>query len=307
MMKGLNAREERAFFHSPISFLRNFRNELAEDFLSKLASAERDGQVRRFGSKAYLLIRRLEWDSRHFGVPFFRIEFAEWDEGSKNPAELLSQSLRTLKSELRATYGRYYLFSEVPSEDLVMLQAMGGAGANLIETRLTYFRDDLQHFDWPERYRVRPATEADIPALRKVAASARNVHDRYHADPWFTEPAADEYMAVFVENSVNGFADIVMVPDEGKRSPGAFFTGKLTPREESAAGVGLGRIVLVAVGHECRGWHLRLMSEMSYHFKASGLQVGHMTTQSTNRAVIRNCEKLGYRYGRCTHVFSMHE
>ena len=65
-----------------------------------------------------------------------------------------------------------------------MLQAMGYAGARLIETRLTYFQDDLQKFDWPIRSSVRLATKSDIPALRKVAIDARNPFDRYHADPF---------------------------------------------------------------------------------------------------------------------------
>jgi dTDP-4-amino-4,6-dideoxy-D-galactose acyltransferase len=304
MMGDVNAHGQRAFFHSSLSFLSPHREKLSEDFLSKLAMAERDGRVRRFGVGARLFVRHLEWDSDHFGIPFFRLEFAEWDEGVADPAATVAQSLKALFADLGRLHGKYYLFSEIPSEDVAMLQAMGYAGAKLIETRLIYFRDDMQQFDWPVRYRVRPATAGDIPALRKVAADARNLFDRYHADPFFPRVTADRYLATFVENSVNGFADEVMVPAEGASLPGAFFTADLVPCEESPVGLKLGRIVLVAVGEERRGWHLRLMSEMSYKFKECGVHVGYVTTQSTNRAVIRNCEKLGYRYGRCTHVFS---
>jgi dTDP-4-amino-4,6-dideoxy-D-galactose acyltransferase len=135
---------------------------------------------------------------------------------------------------------------------------------------------------------------------------ARNPFDRYHADPFFPQSVSDEYLATFIENSVNGFADIVMVPADGESLPGAFFSANLTPYKDSSVGLKLGRIVLVAVGEDRSGWHLRLMTEMTYHFKKCGVQVGYMATQSTNRAVIRNCEKLGYRYGRCTHVFATH-
>jgi len=306
MIGDLDAREKRAFFHSPLSFLHTYQKQLSEGFLSKLAAAERNGQVRRFGFGACLLVRRLEWDSRYFNIPFYRLEFAEWDESVTDAAQALAQNLKALTAELSDLQGRYYLFAEIPSEDLTMLQAMGYAGARLIETRLTYFRDDLQQFDWPIRSSVRLATKSDIPALRKVAIDARNPFDRYHADPFFPRPVSDEYLATFIENSVNGFADIVMVPAEGESSPGGFFTANLTPCKDSSVGLSLGRIVLVAVGEDRGGWHLRLMTEMSYHFKKCGVQVGHMTTQSTNRAVIRNCEKLGYRYGRCTHVFATH-
>ena len=155
----------------------------------------------------------------------------------------------------------------------------------------------MQKFDWPIRSSVRLATKSDIPALRKVAIDARNPFDRIHADPLFPQSVADEYLATFIENSVKGFAGIVMVPADLESLPGAFFTAKLTPSEDSCIGLNLGRIVLVAVGEERRGWHMRLMAEMSYHFKTCGVEVAYMTTQSTNRAVIRNSEKLAYRYG----------
>ncbi len=306
MIQHLNTIEERAFFHSDLSFLRSHRTQLTENFLSKLAAAEKNGQIRRSGDRIHLLVRFLEWDSRYFNLPFYRLEFAEWDEEVSDPPAEFARSLKMLTAELSDLHGRYYLFSEVPSEDLIMLQGMGYAGAKLIETRLTYFRDDLQQFDWPNRFKVRNATKADIPGLRKVAMEARNRFDRFHAEPFFSQSVADEYLAKYIEHSVSGFADIVIVPAESEGLPGAFFTAKLTSAEDSSVGLNLGRIVLVAVGEERRGWHLRLMSEMSFCFKKFGVQVSFMTTQSTNRATIRNSEKLGYRYGRCTHVFSIH-
>ncbi len=66
----------------------------------------------------------------------------------------------------------------------------------------------------------------------------------------------------------------------------------------------VGRIPLVAVRPERQGWHGRLLSEMSLLFRERGMEVVCMTTQATNRAVIRNCEKLGYRFGRLTHLFA---
>lgn len=244
---------------------------------------------KRFGSKASLFIQHLEWDSNYFNIPVYKLESVDWDKSIIDPVEVLVQELKTLKSKL----AHHYIFSEIPSEDLVLLQAVSAVGYKLIETRITYYYDDLQHFNHPDRFNIRLATKADIPSLRKVAIEARNPFDRYHADPFFTESVADEYLATFVENSVNGFADIVMVPEE---NTGAFFTANIASS--------IGKIVLVAVGKEYKGWHLRLLVEMSYFFKERGVKVAYMVTQSTNRAVIRNCEKLGYRYGRCTHVFS---
>ena len=110
-MQRPNDHEERAYFHSPLSFLRSYQRQLAEDFLSKLAAAEGSGQVRRFGSQNHLFVRRLEWDSRYFNLPVYRLEFAEWDEESiANPAQALAQSLKALTAELSDLHGRYYLF-----------------------------------------------------------------------------------------------------------------------------------------------------------------------------------------------------
>ena len=39
-MQRPNDHEERAYLHSPLSFLRSYQRQLAEDFLSKLAAAE---------------------------------------------------------------------------------------------------------------------------------------------------------------------------------------------------------------------------------------------------------------------------
>lgn len=264
--------------------------QLSHDFLSKL---EGDEETKRFGSQASLFVRNLRWDSNYFNIPVYKLEFASWDENVINPINVLIPELKLLKTKL----AHYYIFSEIPSEDLIMLQALSIAGYKLIETRITYYYNNLQQFNYHDRFNVRLATEADIPSLRKVAMEARNSFDKYHADPFFTKSTADEYLATFVENSVNGFADIVMIPEW---NAGAFFTANI----KSSIDLKLGQIVLVAVGKECKGWHLRLLVEMSYFFKERGVETAYMVTQSTNRAVIRNCEKLGYRYGRCTHVFS---
>ncbi|MHC1727991.1 MAG: hypothetical protein AB9866_18645 [Syntrophobacteraceae bacterium] len=294
---------QRAGLYSPLSFLYRFQDRIARRFLADLDDAVQEGTVRPFGSLSRLYVRRLDWDSRHFGFPVYRLEFADWDQNITAPYEALAGNIKKLKADL-SPHGRYYLFCEVPTEDLPVLQAMGISGMRLLETRLTYYRDDVEHFAWPQRFNVRQAGQADIPGLRKVASGARNLFDRYHADPFFPKKVADTYLETFIENSINGFANIVLVPADEDGPPGAFFTATLGSEKGLSPELSVGRIVLVAVGEDRRGWHLRLMSEMSYLFRDRGVLVAHMTTQSTNRAVIRNCEKLGYRYGRCSHVFA---
>lgn len=304
MIRSTDTQVRRAYFYSPLGFLRGHQSTLGSRQLAELTAAATTSKSRYVGGESRFLLSHLPWDSAYFDCPVFRLDFAEWPEEALAPVESLREALAQIIAELGAVHTRYYLFAEAPSEDIEVLQALGLAGFRLIETRVTYFYEDLMRFAWPERFAVRPATMADIPVLRATAIEARNAYDRHHADSFFPTAVADDYLATFVENSVRGFADLVLIPADATAPPAAFMTAKLTPAGDSPAGVGIGRIVLSAVGAARRGWHLRLMSEMTYHFQQAGMQLSCMTTQATNRPVIRNCEKLGYQYGRSTHVFA---
>jgi dTDP-4-amino-4,6-dideoxy-D-galactose acyltransferase len=288
----LPPRDERAFFYSQFSFLRKNKIQLTKEFLASLND--------RFGTQAHIFIHFLEWDSNYFNCPVYKIEFIDWpDNQMTSPQDLLVKTLIDLKTELALRHPHYYLFAEIPSEDIYVLQAMSLAGLKLVETRLTYFFNDLKNYTWPERFSTRLATTDDIPNLRNVASGSRNNFDRYHADPFFSDIIADNYLETFVENSVKGFADFVLVPGDDGKSPDAFITVKI---ENDMA-----KIVLVAVNEACRGWFLRLTSELIFRLKTQNITYIHMTTQSTNRAVIHVFEKLGWKYGRSSHMFSTYQ
>jgi len=279
----------------------------AKEFLAAIDASIEGKQIRYFSSHARLMVRHLPWDSQFFQCPTYRLDFSDWTDDDARPVDSLAHTLTALKTDLSRRHSRYYLFMEVPSEDLIMLQALGLAGFSLIETRLTYFRDDLDKFDYPRRFSVRPAAEDDIPDLRNVAMSMANRYDRFHADPFFPGPLADEFLATFVENSVKGFSDIVLVPAGFDNMPGAFLSGNFMPDQPALAGVKIGRMVLSAVAINRRGWYLKLISELSYYFQERGISLCYLTTQSTNQAVIRVWEKLEYNYGKSTHIFATHE
>jgi dTDP-4-amino-4,6-dideoxy-D-galactose acyltransferase len=229
--------------------------------------------------------------------------------------ERLAGSLAQASAALSSETGEaYYLFAEVPAQDADVAQALGLAGWRLVETRLTYYSSPLPAIDAP-RSPVRWANEADVSHLREVASSAANPYDRYHADPFFGPDVASRYLATYVEQSVRGFASGVLVPAPGDGRPaGAFFTALVHHRGACPLGVphecdldlGLGRIPLVAVSDDRKGWHARLLAEMLRYFAKEELDVVLMTTQLANRPVIRNCEKLGLRLGSAAHVFATH-
>lgn len=291
--------------YSPVSFLRACRPALAAIEEERLAALAERGEIASCGSQARILYRNLAWDTEYFGVPTYRIEFASCEEAFGEPAlAKVAQALREALGEIATRHPRALAFTEVPTEDLLAVQALSLAGFRLVETRLTYFRDDVQKYGSEARYPVRRATEADVPGLMAVARTMRNAFDRYHADLAFEPAVADEYLATYVRNSVAGFADVVIVPDLPGREPGAFLTGDYDDVHAAAANRRLARMVLSAVSTERRGWYLKLISELAHLFREEGVRTAYMTTQAANHAVIRVWENCGFRFGRSTHVWS---
>lgn len=306
--------EERAAEHSPLSFLREHRTALALHVSASLSASLSEGRTHVAGDDwARWYWRELDWDTAHFGVQVIRLDFAAWDPRLRDPVDKLARGAHDLRTAISQNHGRYYLFAELPATDLAPLQALGLDGFRLVETRLTYFVPETSAVSWPEHYPVRMAEIADIPHLRDVAARARNPLDRYHADSFFGDEVADHYLATYAEAAVSGLADFVVVPNPADDDPpGGFFAVSQTLPPRCPLGLehscqldfGVGRIPLVAVSADRSGWHLRLLVETTRILAHHCVRVACMTTQASNRAVVRNCEKLGYRLGRVTHILA---
>ena len=64
-------------------------------------------------------------------------------------------------------------------------------------------------------------------------------------------------------------------------------------------------MVLSAVSSEtCKGWYIKLISEMAYHLKDIGANYAFMHPATTNKAVIHTYERLGCKYGKCVHILT---
>lgn len=295
---------ERAAFYSPLRFLRRREEALAREVMAEIEALEQSGTAERIGTAARVRLVHLEWDSRFFGMPIYALRFPDWDAGLADPIGALAETIETARALIRARDPRSYLFAEIPSEDIVTLQALGWTRARLIETRVVYFRDDIASYESRRRYPVRAAVEDDIPNLRVVSADAVNPYDRFHADPAFSPDTAARFLATFAENSVRGFADIVMVPNDDAPA-GAFITAKMLPGLGASAGVKAGKIILAASSKERTGWSYKITSELGHWFKERGVGVVFFTTQTTNLRLTRYVDALGYKYGGASHVFSV--
>ena len=301
-------------YYSPYYFLRQFATERQQDLFGTGAAARwgqgagettLQGQLPAATAKVevHWLLRQLAWDSEYFGTSTYRL-FTGLFATHITTSELV-RAAEELRQELTAR-GAFYAFSVVPAEDVALLQALTGSGWRLVETRLTYYRDQLAAFDYPP-HPVRLATAAEGPVLGAVAAHARNPYDRFHADPWFGAARADAYLACYAENAVAaGLADAVLVPDLPGQAPDSFLAISDLTTDARALGVGLSRVLLTAVGPANRGWHVKLLAETVRRAQAAGHEAVLMTTQATNHAVFRSCEKLGFRLGGTSHVLACH-
>jgi len=294
---------EKTGFYSPLSFLTD-QAACAEDFVNNMRKDLTEGKVSRFTANDDIRIyfRKLNWDTEFFGVPTFRIDY------TKLPPNIRFLSVQLafdkFREHLSTLCSDFYLFAEVPSEDTAVVAGMSGCGWRLIETRITCFRDDLQKFDYLPQSATRNATETDIPELRLAAVQAVNRYDRFHADDFFTTKEADDFLAIFIENSVNGFADEVIVPATGPAN--AFLTGNYLASPPSLVDRKVAKMVFSAVTTTRKGWYKQLVGALSLEFKERGIDTAFMSTQATNRAVLKVWFQHGYRFGRCTHIFSTH-
>ncbi|GAC1376524.1 MAG: hypothetical protein NVS3B25_33630 [Hymenobacter sp.] len=297
------ARAAELRYYSPYYFLRQLPAQVQQDLFGTGAAArwgQEAGAEVVAQANVHWLLSRLAWDSDYFGTPMFRLFTGLFEEHTT--AAQLAQGATALRQHLAERNGSFYAFSVVPAEDVRLLQGLTAAGWQLVETRLTYYRDQLAAFDFP-RYPVRAAGIAEATQIGQIAGAARNPYDRFHADSWFGAARADAYLARYAENTVaRNLAATVLVPDAQDLPVDAFLA--ISDLEADALGTRLSRVLLTAVGPANRGWHLKLVAETVQRARALGHEAVLMTTQATNHAVFRTCEKLGFRLGATSHVLA---
>jgi len=244
----------------------------------------------------------LDWDSNFFGLKTIRIHFIE--STNIGPTTLV-EMIDAFDLYSFDKHNCQYMFFEIPSEDILLLQALGESSFKLIETRLHYYYENLQTYEYSKRFGVRQATSDDIENLRQVAARMRNKFDRFHADTTFDQELADNFLAKYVEESIKDYSDLVITPEMEGIASDSFLAVNFCEKDWPDLGMKVSRMILSAVSSTTnKGWFLKLVSEMNYILKDNGVEVVFYTTQSTNRAVYHVLTKLGFQLGAVGHVFS---
>lgn len=305
----ISSRKDQLLFYSPYNFIREidattqyntYILEKINNFTSDANNQLIEVEVNSF--KHYFLVSYLVWDSNYFNIPSYKLFTVLYEHTN---FDILAEAVNKFKTIFFDQPSKY-IFIEIPSEDILLIQALNYSQFKLIETRLTYYRGDLKNFE-NKRFPVRKAQISDIENLKRVASEMRNVYDRFHADSFFNNQLADQYLATYIEQSIKGFADIVLTSDSPNLPSDAFLTAKYMTEEWPKVNCPVSKMILSAVSTTCKGWYYKLISEMTYHLREIGAKYILLSTQSTNRAVLKTWEALGYTIGTTTHILSCHK
>jgi len=129
---------------------------------------------------------------------------------------------------------------------------------------------------------VRHATDADIPALVRIASSS-HVDSRFYADRHFDRARCSRLYEIWIEKSCGGYADAVFVVDAEPGQPAGYVTCHRGDRSNT------GRIGLFAVSGERqgRGFGGALLGAARGWFAAEGITDVTVATQLRNLRALR--------------------
>lgn len=224
--------------------------------------------------------RFLDWDTQFFGVRIASL--SALDAGPLDSAAL-ERALVWCRAE---RIDCLYLRSD--ADDVTTLRAAGEHGFRFVDVRVT-FDCELAKLPTPSAHEgIRSARAEDVPALRAIAAY-NHTNTRFYADGRFPRERCDELYATWIEKSVNGWAERVLVPDEGG---GALGYLSIHLRPENTAEIGLVGLAKEAQG---RGLGKQLVESAIAWMRAKGCARATVVTQGRNLAAQRLYQAAGFR------------
>lgn len=150
---------------------------------------------------------------------------------------------------------------------------------------------------------VAPGDKARIAAA--VAGMFDGSPDRFARDPAMPLDAARRCFETWILNSLDGFADDVVVAEVGGEVAGVI-TLDYGAKAAAAAGEPIGDCPIggVTAAARGRGVYRALLAECGRRFQARGLRVAIVTGQIQNRAVVGTWAKLGFAPLHCRHTLT---
>jgi ribosomal protein S18 acetylase RimI-like enzyme len=222
------------------------------------------------------LCEELPWDSSFFGV---RI------------ARALPSHLDAFACDVMLEWCRRHavdcLYFLARPDDATTIHLLSEANFQLVGVRVTLARH-ASAAAGDIRGRVRRAVEGDIPILRAIASSAHR-DTRFHADGGFDAARCDELYATWIEKSVRGYADHVLVAERDEAPVGYLTLHIANP--DAAADTALGRtarIELFAVHQDYRkqGVGRDLLRSATHVLTTEGVTETSVVTAGRNIAAL---------------------
>lgn len=225
------------------------------------------------------LPRFLEWDTQFFGprIASLSAPASGADAGELRAAESWCRSERI---------DCLYLRSD--ADDVTTVRAASELGFRFVDVRIT-FDCGLNQLPTSSAHEgIRAARPGDVATLRTIAAY-NHTNTRFYTDPRFARERCDELYATWIEKSVNGWAERVLVPDDGAGALG-YLTLHLRP--ENTAEIGLVGLAREAQG---RGLGRKLVETAIAWMRAKGCTRATVVTQGRNIAAQRLYQAAGFR------------
>ncbi len=225
------------------------------------------------------LCQYLDWDSSFFGLHIARLKIDCLTP--ENIPEILAWC-RQFKIDC--------LYFLAGSADAGSIRLAEDNGFCLVDVRVTLERaniDGSSESDSHPGVVIRNARTDDLPALRSIAREC--FHDsRFYFDSHFSRSLCDSLYETWIEVSVNGYADAVLVA-ESEGEPAGFITCKQADQVT-------GEIGLLGVGSGWRGRGIGkalIMAGLSW-FNSHRLQKVSVVTQGRNLSAQRLYQRCGF-------------
>jgi ribosomal protein S18 acetylase RimI-like enzyme len=241
-------------------------------------------------------LRRLGWDTTHFGRKMGLLAKVKADAGRRQPN--LAADLRLALSE--ATDDGYaHVIMRVPAEELSVARIAEQCGLRLVDVAV-----DLTTAITGRRGitavgpRVRPAIPGDVDALRAIAESAFEF-SRFGADPFFSVEDVAGFYRQWITNLCGGLAKAVLVAEASDEIAG-FSTCVLQDD-------GSGRIPLIATSdaHRRQGVARVLIDSSLRWFTDAGIKTAWVKTQAANYPALALYHSAGFTVAAAELTYSV--
>ena len=221
------------------------------------------------------MIKKIEWDSNHFGINIANLDY---DQSLNNFCDIEKFVKKNKIKVIQCC---------CDISDKRFINLLEKNGFRFVDIKMTYFLD-LKKIDECDA-EIIFATSKDTAELKRIAASAFIDKSRYY-NSYFKRNKADELFEIWIEKSINGKLDDLCIKIEQDGLIAGFVTGKKTDNLNA-------RIGLIGVDDNLRGkgFGAELLKSLFNFYKSEGVIGVNVSTQGKNIAANNFYIKNGFR------------